>query len=152
MELLANLSEWGYWGLFIASFLAGSIVPFSSEIVLGLLLVAGYNPWGCVIAATLGNGLGGATCYYIGYLGKTEWIHTYLKIPSDKLSKGQRFLNGKGSLFGFFTFVPAIGDILIVALGLLRANVIGTLTSMFAGKFIRYYLVIIGVDWLSGIF
>ncbi len=152
MEFLAGLSEWGYWGVFIASFLAGSIIPFSSEVVLGLLLVAGYDPLMCVFAATLGNGLGGVTCYYIGYLGKAEWIHTYLKIPSDKLEKMQHFLRGKGSLFGFFTFVPVIGDVLIVALGLLRAHPIGTLTSMFIGKFLRYYLVIIGVDWLSAIF
>ncbi len=152
MEFVAGLSEWGYLGLFIASFLAGSIIPFSSEVVLGLLLVAGYNPWGCVIAATLGNGLGGVTCYYIGYLGKTEWIHTYLKIPQEKLVRMQHFLQGKGSFFGFFAFVPVIGDVLIVALGLLRANPVGSLSSMFAGKFIRYYLVIIGVHYLRAWF
>ena len=122
MEFIAGLSEWGYFGLFIAAFLAGSIIPFSSEAVLGLLLIAGYDSWGCVFSATLGNWLGGVTCYYIGYLGKTEWIHTYLKIPEEKLSKMQRFLKGKGSLFGFFVFIPVIGDIMIVALGLLRAN------------------------------
>lgn len=98
MEFIAGLSEWGYFGLFIAAFLAGSIIPFSSEAVLGLLLIAGYDSWGCVFSATLGNWLGGVTCYYIGYLGKTEWIHTYLKIPEEKLSKMQRFLKGKGSL------------------------------------------------------
>lgn len=87
MEFIAGLSEWGYFGLFIAAFLAGSIIPFSSEAVLGLLLIAGYDSWGCVFSATLGNWLGGVTCYYIGYLGKTEWIHTYLKIPEEKLSK-----------------------------------------------------------------
>ena len=42
MEFIASLSEWGYLGLFIAAFLAGSIIPFSSEVVLGVLLVAGY--------------------------------------------------------------------------------------------------------------
>ena len=86
MEFIAGLSEWGYFGLFISAFLAGSIIPFSSEAVLGLLLIAGYDSWGCVFSATLGNWLGGVTCYYIGYLGKTEWIHTYLKIPEEKLS------------------------------------------------------------------
>ncbi|AHF12647.1 YqaA family protein [Barnesiella viscericola] len=149
MEFIASLSEWGYLGLFIAAFLAGSIIPFSSEVVLGLLLVAGYDPWGCVISATLGNWLGGVTCYYIGYLGKTEWIHTYLKMPEEKLAKMQHFLKGKGSLFGFFVFIPVIGDIMIVALGLMRANPIGTLLSMMAGKFSRYYLVIIGVNYLK---
>ena len=120
MEFIAGLSEWGYFGLFIAAFLAGSIIPFSSEAVLGLLLIAGYDSWGCVFSATLGNWLGGVTCYYIGYLGKTEWIHTYLKIPEEKLSKMQRFLKGKGSLFGFFVFIPVIGDIMIVALSLIH--------------------------------
>ena len=149
MEFLASLSEWGYLGLFIAAFLAGSIIPFSSEVVLGLLLVAGYDPWGCVISATLGNWLGGVTCYYIGYLGKTEWIHTYLKMPEDKLNKMQHFLKGKGSLFGFFVYIPVIGDIMMVALGLLRAIPIGTLLSMMAGTFSRYYLGIIGVNYLK---
>ena len=55
MEFLTSLSEWGYAGLFIAAFLAGSILPFSSEVVLGLLLVAGYSTWGCVVSATAGN-------------------------------------------------------------------------------------------------
>jgi membrane protein YqaA with SNARE-associated domain len=149
MEFIAGLSEWGYFGLFIAAFLAGSIIPFSSEAVLGLLLIAGYDSWGCVFSATLGNWLGGVTCYYIGFLGKTEWIHTYLKIPEEKLSKMQRFLKGKGSLFGFFVFIPVIGDIMIVALGLLRANPLGTLLSMMVGKFSRYYLVVIGINYLK---
>ena len=49
MEFIAGLSEWGYFGLFIAAFLAGSIIPFSSEAVLGLLLIAGYDSWLCIL-------------------------------------------------------------------------------------------------------
>ena len=143
------LQEWGYIGLFLGTFMAATIIPFSSEAVLGLLLIAGYDSWGCIISATMGNWLGGVTCYYIGYLGKTEWIHTYLKISEEKLSKMQHFLRGKGSLFGFFVFIPVIGDIMIVALGLLRANPIGTLLSMLAGKFCRYFVVVIGINYLK---
>ena len=55
MELLTTRSEWGYIGLFIAAFLAGSVLPFSSEVVLGLLIAAGYGAIGCTMAATLGN-------------------------------------------------------------------------------------------------
>ena len=47
MEFLTTLSEWGYIGLFIAAFLAGSVLPFSSEVVLGLLIAAGYGAIGC---------------------------------------------------------------------------------------------------------
>lgn len=103
MEFISQLSEWGYIGLFIASFLAGSILPFSSEIVLGVLLLAKYDPWGCVWAASLGNWLGGTSCYYIGRLGKTEWINKYLRIKEDKIIKTQHFLEGKGALLGFFS-------------------------------------------------
>ena len=113
MEFLTSLSEWGYAGLFIAAFLAGSILPFSSEVVLGLLLVAGYSTWGCVVSATAGNWLGGITCYYIGRLGKTAWIEKYLKLSHEKLDKTQRFLQGKGSLMGFFAFVPGVGDAIV---------------------------------------
>ena len=92
MDFIAGLSEWGYIGLFIAGFLAGSILPFSSEVVLGLLLYAGYNEWGCLASATAGNWLGGVTCYYIGRLGKVEWIEKYLKLDAVKLQKVQDWI------------------------------------------------------------
>ena len=38
---------------------------------------------------------------------------------------------------------------MIVALGLLRANPLGTLFSMMVGKFSRYYLVVIGINYLK---
>ena len=133
MDFIAGLSEWGYIGLFIAGFLAGSILPFSSEVVLGLLLYAGYNEWGCLASATAGNWLGGVTCYYIGRLGKVEWIEKYLQ--------------GKGALMAFFVFLPAGGDLIIVTLGLMRANVLITNLSMLAGKFLRYYCVAKGIDF-----
>lgn len=148
MEFLTTLSEWGYAGLFIAAFLAGSVLPFSSEVVLGLLIAAGYDTIGCTAAATAGNWLGGMTCYYIGRLGKTVWIEKYLKLSHEKLEKAQRFLQGKGSVMGFFSFVPGIGDAIVVALGLMRANLLGVSLSMLLGKGIRYYLIAIGVEWV----
>ena len=52
---METLIEWGYLGLFIATFLAGSVVPFSSELVLSGLLAAGGDNWLCWLAATTGN-------------------------------------------------------------------------------------------------
>ncbi|MGL4493074.1 MAG: DedA family protein, partial [Tannerellaceae bacterium] len=51
------LIEWGYIGVFIAAFLAGTVVPFSSEVVLTGVLLLGAGYWPCMIAATLGNTL-----------------------------------------------------------------------------------------------
>ena len=57
--LVQLLIDWGYVGLFISALLAGSIIPFSSEIVMVALVKVGLGPALCVLSATLGNTLGG---------------------------------------------------------------------------------------------
>ena len=99
------LIEYGYIGVFIASFLAATVLPFSSEVVLTGVLLAGAAYWPCMIAATLGNFLGGMSCYWLGMLGKVEWIEKYLKLDAVKLQKVQDWIKGKGSWMGFsFSF------------------------------------------------
>ena len=65
-QFLDLLTNYGPWGMFIAAFLAGSILPFSSEAVMVALLAAGISPWILLLYASVGNSLGGITCYYIG--------------------------------------------------------------------------------------
>ena len=84
------LIEYGYIGVFIASFLAATVLPFSSEVVLTGVLLAGAAYWPCMIAATLGNFLGGMSCYWLGMLGKVEWIEKYLAV-SMFLGKAIRY-------------------------------------------------------------
>ena len=59
------------------------------------------------------------------------------------------FLQGKGSLLGFLGFLPFIGDVIVVALGLMRANKAGALLSLLVGKFGRYYFIIFLLDKLQ---
>lgn len=67
METITEfLIDWGYWGLFLSALIAGSVLPFSSEAVMVVLAGMGLDPVGCVVAAALGNTLGGMTCYWIG--------------------------------------------------------------------------------------
>ena len=122
--LVQLLIDWGYVGLFISALLAGSIIPFSSEIVMVALVKVGLSPALCVLSATLGNTLGGMTCYYMGRLGRIDWM--------------QHFLQGKGALMAFFAFLPFVGEAIAIALGFMRSNLMLTTTSMFAGKLVRY--------------
>lgn len=145
MEFILGFADWGYFGLFLAAFLAATILPFSSEVVLGVLIAAGMNRWGCIAAATLGNFLGGITCYYMGYLGKIEWIEKYFKIKKEKVEKLQNWLQGKGSAMAFFVFLPGVGDVIAVALGFLRVNIWKVAIWMFLGKLIRYIFLIYGL-------
>lgn len=146
--MLDGFVEYGYIGLFLASFLAATILPFGSEVVFAGLLAAGLNDWTCVLVASVGNWLGGMTNYYLGRLGKIEWIEKYLKVKKEKIDKMQHWLEGKGAVMAFFSFMPVVGDIIALALGYMRANVYVVNVSMFAGKFIRYVLIMYGVNWI----
>lgn len=146
MDLIAEFSGWGYTGMFVSAFIAGSIFPFCSEAVLAILVAAGYNVPLTLAVATAGNFLGGVTCYCIGRLGKIEWIEKYLGVKPEKLEKTRKFLQkGPGGIMAFFTFLPA-GDVIIIALGYMRANMWVCNISMLLGKFLRYYLIYMGVD------
>ncbi|NDW10828.1 YqaA family protein [Dysgonomonas sp. 520] len=150
--MLEFLMQYGYIGLFLACFLAATILPFSSDFIFVGLLIAGLSVWPCILIATLGNWLGGMTNYFLGRLGKIEWIEKYLKIPPEKIYKMHAWLQGKGAFMAFFTWVPFVGDLMAVALGYMRANFTLVTLSMLAGKFSRYVVVMylwkIGSDWL----
>ncbi|MDD2246440.1 MAG: VTT domain-containing protein [Proteiniphilum sp.] len=142
--MLDGLAEYGYWGLLLASFLAATILPFSSEVVFAALIAAGMDIWTCIVYATAGNAAGGATCYYLGRLGKTEWLKKWFKIKPEKVNKTITWLHGKGAVMGFFGFLPAVGDVMLVALGFMRANMPIVMISMTIGKLLRYIIIGLG--------
>ena len=143
--MLDLLADYGYLGLFAASFLAATILPISSEFVFFALIITKFDITTCVIIASIGNWLGGMTNYYIGRLGKTEWAEKYLKISREQIIKTQKRLYGKGASVAFFSFLPIIGDIIPLTLGFMRANIYIVSISMFLGKTSRYILIYFGI-------
>ena len=137
---MESLIEYSYPGVFFASFLAATILPFSSEVVLTGVLLAGASYWPCMMAATAGNFLGGMTCFWLGMVGKIEWIKKYLRLDIAKLERIQKRIQNKGAWIGFFVFLPGIGDFIAVALGFMRANVWVVAVSMLIGKALRYWV------------
>lgn len=133
-----TLISWGYLGMFIAAFAAGSILPGNSEVVMSALLALGSDKWLLLLFATLGNVIGGLTCYYLGYLGNREWVIKYMKVKPEKLAKVEKFLEGKGAWLAFLVVVPFIGDVIVVVFGLMRSNLLIVTISMTLGKLIKY--------------
>lgn len=146
--MLDWLIEYGYIGLFLAAFMAATILPFGSEFVFVALIAAGLDGWTCVVVASIGNWLGGMTNYYLGRLGKTEWIEKYLNVKKEKIDKIQHWLQGKGATMAFFSFLPLVGDVIAIALGYMRSNIYIVNIIMFAGKLIRFVLIMYGVNWV----
>lgn len=141
-SLIQFLIDWGYLGMFISAFLAGTVLPFSSEAVLLACVGLGLDPVLSTLSTTAGNALGGFTCYWIGRLGKIEWIEKYLGVSNKQMNKAERFIQGKGSWIAFLSFLPVIGDAILVVLGLMRANVWIVSVSMTAGKLARYAILV----------
>ncbi len=127
--------------MFISAFIAGSFLPFTSEAVLMGLIAAGLEPVPLLIYATIGNWGGSMFNYYIGHLGKMEWIERYLHVNKEKLDKAKRFMGGRGAWMGFFSFLPVIGTAICILLGLMRANPVVSAISVFLGKILRYVFV-----------
>lgn len=116
--------------MFAASFLAATVVPFSSEAVLyGFLKLHPEQMAPAIALATLGNTAGGMTSYLVGRLFPGKGI------PDEKIL---RQLRRYGPAATLFAWLPLIGDALCVAAGWLRLNWLAVLGCMAAGRLARY--------------
>jgi len=124
--------EGGLAAVLAASFIAATLVPFSSEAVLfGYLKLHPGNAALAVALATLGNTAGGMTTYLIGRL-----------VPEKKPDmKALAWLHRYGAPATFFAWLPIVGDALCAAAGWLRVNWLAALLFMAAGRLARYLVI-----------
>ena len=136
------LLQYGYAGMFVAAFLSGSVVPFSSELVMIGLIQVGLNPLVTILAGTLGNTLGSMTCYWVGLLGNMRWIERLFHVKPHQLERAERYVRGRGAWMAFFCFLPALGEAFAIVLGMMRANGWLVFLYMALGKLARYALLV----------
>jgi membrane protein YqaA with SNARE-associated domain len=119
------------WALFMSSFLAATLLPGGSEAVLfGVLKGHPQLFWPAILAATIGNTLGGMSSYLIGRF-----------IPQRRELKGLKRVRQYGSPILLLSWVPIVGDAFCVAAGWLRLNPWLSAAFMAAGKFGRYLVI-----------
>ena len=145
--LIELLQSYGYCGMMVAAFLAGSVFPFSSETVMVGLQIAGLQPWPLFLSATVGNVAGSMFNYGVGRMGRLDWIERYLHVKKESLDKAERFMNGRGAWMGFFAFLPLLGSAITIMLGLMRANRAISIVSITIGKFLRYLILVYGASF-----
>lgn len=138
MEILA---EHGYLGLFLASFLAATILPFSSEVVLGVLLSHNFSPYGTIFSATTGNVLGSVLNYGLGVWGSRILLDKLLGLSETEIKKAENRFKQFGVFSLLFAWVPIIGDPLTVVAGMLKLNFSLFVLLVGIGKFLRYVFV-----------
>lgn len=152
-QILDLLTSYGPWGMFLAAFLAGSILPFSSETVMVALLAVGISPWELLLYASLGNSLGGVTCYYIGRLTTPESMQRFFHVKPQHMERARHLVLRWGALMGFFCWVPILGDAILVTLGIMRSNALVVNLMMLLGRTLRYAIILfsaLGIGRLIG--
>ncbi len=137
MEWLEGL---GLLGLFIGTFLAATILPFSSDALYLVILAVTNDPIGCLIVGTLGNWLGSVFTYWIGWIGKWEWIEKWFKVKRETLERQKIQVDKYGVWLALICWVPIIGDIIAIALGFYKARPLPTIILLLIGKFMRFLI------------
>lgn len=129
-----------YATLFVSSFVAATLVPAGSELVVtGMLLGHSERLWPVVAIATLGNTLGGLTSYAIGRLLPRPSASEVDSHTSARLSpRAQAWLARYGVLALLLSWLPLVGDALCVGAGWLRFSVWSSTVCIGVGKFLRY--------------
>ena len=133
--------DYGYLGLFVISFLAATILPLSSELVLTSLLLNDLSPELLVIIATIGNVLGALTNYGLGFWASKAVVQKWLRMSETEFEKAEGRFNKYGLAALLFAWVPVIGDPLTVIAGIFRVNLLWFVILVTAGKFLRYFVV-----------
>ena len=142
-----NLSPWmidliqnyGFWALMLVSFIAATILPFSSAASLFVAMSVGMPISSALIACSIGNSAGCAFNYGLGYIiGKPL-------IPKLEKSKGGRkaifYTQKYGTWSLLVTWTPILGDPITIAAGIFRINIIKFAIIVFSLRIIGYCII-----------
>lgn len=136
------LIDWGYWGMLLAGFLSGTVFPLSSEAVLVVLLTQGLDSGKLFLIATASNWVGGMTTFWIGHLGKLEWIEKYFRVTHAQLLEWEAKVEKYGAYFAILGWLPLLGNVIVLALGYFRARHVPSAWWLLVGKTARYAFII----------
>jgi len=136
-----------YLLLFASAFLAATILPFSSEVVLFSLLRDGGEPVALVVVATLGNTLGSVVNWALGlyllHFQDRRWFY----FSRDQIDKAQRWYQRLGFWSLLFAWLPLGGDALTLIAGIMKLRLWLFLLLVGTGKGLRYISVVFISDW-----
>ena len=137
LTLLA-LPQFGLGTVFVVSFISATLLPLGSEpVVFGLVQLNPELFWPAILVATVGNTLGGAVDWWMGYAAHRV---------ADKYSHSRHhvrvldWLQKLGPKACLLAWLPAVGDPLCAVAGWLKLPFWPCLLYMALGKFLRYLM------------
>ena len=112
-----------YFQLLLISFLAATILPFSSEVVLTTMYLSNsFETYLLLIFASIGNILGSITNWYLGKKITIFQDRKWFPVSPNQLSRSQRYFQKYGLWSLLLAWVPIIGDPLTLLAGVLNVR------------------------------
>ena len=145
LQLLA-LPEYGLSTVFVVSFISATLLPMGSEpAVFGLIKLRPDLFWPTIAVATVGNTLGGAVDWAMGY-GAHQVADKYR--GSRTHGRALSWLEKLGPKACLLAWLPVVGDPLCAVAGWLRLPFLPCLLYMAIGKFARYVTMTAALLWV----
>ena len=126
-----------YIKIFFVCFLAATVIPFGSEAYFSTVINEA-NFFALILVASIGNTLGAILTYWLGWLTKWNWIEKYLRVKKSKVEGFNNSLQKFGAWMGLLCWLPIIGDVIAISLGVFKVSPMYTFITMFLGKLFRY--------------
>lgn len=138
-----------YLLLFGSAFLAATVLPFYSELVLYALLHEGGNPFALVVIATLGNTLGAVVNWLLGryllHFQDRRWFY----FSRVQIEKAQSWFQRYGFWSLLLAWLPVGGDALTLIAGIMKVRLWLFLLLVGTGKALRYVSVVYLAAWAT---
>ena len=158
--LLNAISEYGYFGMFLAMILEAVIIVIPSELILatGGILASQriFSFWGALLTGVIGSVFCAVIIYLMGYFGGRPFIDKYGKyffMKQENIEKAEAWFQKYGMLASFIgRNFPIVRTFISLPIGIMRLNfwpfvlytTLGSIPWTFAFVYVGYSL---GNNW-----
>jgi membrane protein YqaA with SNARE-associated domain len=131
-----------YLSLFFISFLAATVLPFSSELTLaGLISTSNYDNLLLLVVASFGNVLGSVFNWSLGFYSRNLSTKKWFPFKKTQIERSSKWFSKFGKWSLLFAWLPIVGDPLTFVAGLLRVRFLDFIILVAIGKVSRYLIV-----------
>ena len=148
-SILATLAlpKFGLSTVFVVSLISATLLPMGSEpAVFGLVKINPQLFWPAIGVATLGNTLGGAISWWMGWGAERAYERVTHHKPMEV--KALQWLERFGPKACLLSWLPGVGDPLCAVAGWLRMPFWPCVGYMAVGKFARYVTMTVLLLWV----
>ena len=132
-----------YFQLSLISFLAATILPFSSEVVLTTMYLSNtFEPYFLLIFASIGNIMGSITNWYLGKKITLFQNRKWFPVTPDQLERSRKYFQKYGLWSLLLAWVPIIGDPLTLLAGVLKVRFSIFFVLVSISKISRYVFIL----------